>query len=116
MNGTALRSILNGQSLSGFIKLGQAQPPQALEGATITDYVGHTFAGVLGAKIDIAWVPHPEDPKFEVGKCETGLVTLIYAREVANPTVVRQTTMEDAAKTPVKQWRLATEVKCQSVP
>jgi len=47
--------LLNGQSLSGFIKLGQAQPPQALEGATITDYVGHTFAGVLGAKIDIAW-------------------------------------------------------------
>ena len=64
----------------------------------------------------MVWVPHPGNPKYEVAVCDTGFVSLVYAREVANLAVILQATMSDATKTPVEDWRSAKTIQCRNAP
>ncbi len=107
---------VTGGSIIGFIESRNVQSPPMLEGQQISDPVTNTFAKAMGAEAEMVWVPHPDNPKYEVAVCDTGFVSLIYAREVANPAVILQTTMNDATKTPVENWGPAKTIQCRSAP
>lgn len=112
----AVEAQVSGESLIGFIKSIDVQSPPQLQGQQMSDPVTNTFANAMGAKAEMVWVPHPGNPKYEVAVCDTGFVSLVYAREVANLAVILQATMSDATKTPVEDWRSAKTIQCRNAP
>lgn len=110
----SVEAQVSGASVNGFIKRSEVQSPPSLDGQQVSDPVTNTFAAAVGAQAAMHWVSHPGNPKYEVAVCETGLVSVVYAREAANPAVILQTTMNDATKTPVEQWKPAKTIQCRS--
>jgi hypothetical protein len=112
----SVEAQVSGTSTIGYIKRSETQPPPSLQGQQVRDPVTNTFAGLVGAQAEMQFVPHPTNSKYEVAVCDTGMVSVVYAREVANPAVILETTMNDAMKTPVEQWKPAKTIRCRIAP
>lgn len=112
----SVEAQVSGTSVIGYIKRSEAQPPPSLQGQQVRDPVTNTFAGLVGAQAEMQFVPHPTNSNYEVAVCDTGMVSVVYAREVANPAVILETTMNDAKKTPVEQWKAAKTIRCGIAP
>jgi hypothetical protein len=108
-----VQAQLNGQSFSGYIR--SADVGGNLQGQTATDPVTNTFQHAFGGggPIPMTWQPWPGDPNILVAVCNNPFSTWVYAKEASNPSVIYRTTMQDATVTPVKQWKVVTEMACQ---
>ena len=110
----SVKAELNGQSFNGYIRSDDVSG--SLSGQTVTDPVTNTFQHQFGGgAIPMTWQPVPGDPSVQVAVCSPNAVTTwVYAKDTNNPTVIRRTTMDDATKTPISQWKQVTEVACQA--
>ena len=108
-----VQAELNGQSFNGYIR--STDVGGNLQGQTATDPVTNTFQHAFGGggPIPMTWQPWPGDPNILVAVCQNPITTWVYAKEASNPSVIYRTTMQDATVTPVKQWKVVTEMACQ---